>query len=157
MNSLYLDMDGTIADLYHVDGWLDMIRDYDATPYAIASPCVNMDRLNASIDALRHNGWHVGIVSWLSMVNRNGFEHRVTKAKTDWCKKYLTEIDEIRIIPYGTPKHEAVDMRQNAILVDDERKNLKAWYDARCNRGIIDASNHESMMSAIEWLVHVSN
>ena len=30
--AIYFDMDGTIADLYAVDGWLDMLRAYDPTP-----------------------------------------------------------------------------------------------------------------------------
>ena len=35
---IWLDMDGTIADLYAVDNWLDMLRAYDATPYVKAKP-----------------------------------------------------------------------------------------------------------------------
>ena len=36
MRTIYFDMDGTIANLYGVDGWLDMIINRDATPYKVA-------------------------------------------------------------------------------------------------------------------------
>ena len=45
--TLVFDMDGTIADLYGVEGWLDMLRGEDATPYAIANPLYDMEMLNA--------------------------------------------------------------------------------------------------------------
>ena len=32
------DMDGTIADLYGVNGWLEMLREENARPYGIANP-----------------------------------------------------------------------------------------------------------------------
>ena len=33
---IYFDMDGTIADLYGVDNWLEMLINEDATPYRVA-------------------------------------------------------------------------------------------------------------------------
>ena len=40
---LVFDMDGTIADLYGVNGWLEMLRNEDALPYEIAKPLYDMD------------------------------------------------------------------------------------------------------------------
>ena len=37
------DMDGTIAYLYGVYNWLDMLRNYDPTPYANAKPMWDME------------------------------------------------------------------------------------------------------------------
>ena len=45
MRTIYFDMDGTIANLYGVDGWLDMIINRDATPYKVAEPMVRMNTL----------------------------------------------------------------------------------------------------------------
>ena len=36
------DMDGTIADLYGVDGWLDDLINKSARPYEVAKPLVNL-------------------------------------------------------------------------------------------------------------------
>ena len=40
--AIYFDMDGTIADLYSVEGWLPMLRAHNATPYTQAKTLVNM-------------------------------------------------------------------------------------------------------------------
>ena len=36
--AIYFDMDGTIADLYGVDGWLDDLMNESTRPYAAAAP-----------------------------------------------------------------------------------------------------------------------
>ena len=36
------DLDGTIANLYGVENWLNMLRAYDPTPYAQAVPMLIM-------------------------------------------------------------------------------------------------------------------
>ena len=38
MNAIYLDMDGTIADLYAVPNWLKMLRAENPAPYIQAEP-----------------------------------------------------------------------------------------------------------------------
>ena len=35
---IWFDMDGTIADLYGVENWLEMLIAEDPTPYAVAKP-----------------------------------------------------------------------------------------------------------------------
>ena len=42
---IWLDMDGTIANLYGDPNWLEKIRAYDASPYANALPLLNMSLL----------------------------------------------------------------------------------------------------------------
>ena len=46
--TIWFDMDGTIADLYGVDGWLDNLINEDTRPYDIAKPLVNMAYLSRS-------------------------------------------------------------------------------------------------------------
>ena len=43
--TINFDMDGTIADLYGVDNWLEMLTDHDPTPYEIARPLVRLNVL----------------------------------------------------------------------------------------------------------------
>ena len=64
--AIYFDMDGTIANLYGVDGWLDMLRAYNPAPYERAKVMVNMSQLARVLNKLQKQGWHIGIVSWLS-------------------------------------------------------------------------------------------
>ena len=45
MCRINFDMDGTIANLYGVENWLEMLMAEDETPYAIAKPLVNLSLL----------------------------------------------------------------------------------------------------------------
>ena len=47
--AIYFDMDGTIADLYGVDGWLDDLMNESTRPYAAAAPLLNMQQLARSL------------------------------------------------------------------------------------------------------------
>ena len=61
------DMDGTMADLYGVDGWLEMLRAENPLPYEIAKPMWDMERLVNVIRGLQDFGIEQRIVTWLSM------------------------------------------------------------------------------------------
>lgn len=130
MNTTYcFDMDGTIADLYGVENWLDYLINEKAYPYEVAKPMVNMSRLARIIHRVQARGDRVEIISWLS---KNGSEHynmAVTLAKVEWLKKHLpsVEFDEIHIVPYGTPKAN-VTHAYGAILFDDEERNRVEWH-----------------------------
>ena len=47
MKTLVFDMDGTLADTYGVNGWLQMLRAEDPTPYEKATPLYDMMLLTA--------------------------------------------------------------------------------------------------------------
>ena len=138
MNAIYFDMDGTIANLYGNPDWLTLLRAYDPTPYATATPLVNMNSLARKLNALRKAGWHIGIVSWLSKCSTADYDKAVTDAKLRWLDKHLhsVEWDEIVIVPYGTPKQEIVNF-PFGILFDDEEKNRSAWNGTAYDVGAI--------------------
>ena len=124
---IYLDMDGTFANLYAVEGWLEMLQAQDPTPYAKAKPMVHMPTMARQINALRTLGVKVGVLSWLSKTATDEYNTEVEKVKRKWLAKHLpsVEFDEIHIVPYGTPKYTVADMV--GILVDDEERNRKEW------------------------------
>lgn len=126
--AIYFDMDGTIADFYGVPNWLESIERYDPTPYAVAKPLVNMSRLARLLNHLQAEGWHIGIVSWLSRTGTVEFNAKVTATKEKWLHTHLKSVhwDEIVIVPYGIPKHEMVQYAEG-ILFDDECRNRENW------------------------------
>ena len=63
---LAFDMDGTIVDLYGVNGWLSKLRKEDASPYLEAKPMWDVDKLNELINKLKQAGWEIAIITWLS-------------------------------------------------------------------------------------------
>lgn len=124
---IWFDMDGTIADLYGVNGWLDMLISYDETPYAVAKPLVNLNTLAKLIHKAQRNGFEVCIVSALSKNSTPAYDEKVKTAKMGWLKKHLASVkfDEIRFVPYTFTKNDV--NTGNDILFDDEERHLTAW------------------------------
>ena len=127
VKAVYFDMDGTIADLYGVDGWLADLEAHNPRPYAEAKVMHNMNRLAKAIHKAQRKGIKVGIISWLSKTATEDYNRAVEKAKRKWLKKHLKSVnfDEVYIIPYGTPKSTVAV--KGAILFDDEERNRKEW------------------------------
>ena len=126
--AIYFDMDGTIADFYGVPNWLECLDKHDPTPYKVAKPLINMNRLARLLNCLQREGWHIGIVSWLSKSGTDEFNATVTATKRVWLDRHLHSVhwDEVVIVPYGVPKHEMVRFA-NGILFDDECRNRENW------------------------------
>lgn len=126
--AIYFDVDGTIANLYAVDGWLEKLRAYDATPYRNAKVMVNMAQLARVLNALQKQGYHIGIISWLSKQPTPIYNLEVIQAKWQWLGKHLKSVhfDEVKIVAHGTPKGSVVQYPQG-ILFDDESGNRQAW------------------------------
>ena len=133
--TIYFDMDGTIADLYGVPGWLQKLTANDPSPYAQAKPLVNMSLLARRIHQLEKQNVKFGIISWLSKGSNPAYDQAVTQAKLKWLKTHLPSVTfaEIHILPYGTPKSSVVDKAFFNILFDDEDDNRKEWlHNFRC-------------------------
>ena len=125
--AIYFDMDGTLADLYGVPDWLESLQAKHTKPYRTAKPMVDMRQLGRLLNQLQENGYHIGIISWLSKSADEAYAERVTKAKLDWLKRHLGSVnfDQISIIPYGNPKCSLMDIP--GILFDDEKPNRDSW------------------------------
>ena len=122
---IYFDMDGTIADLYGVEGWLEYLINGNPFPYANAKPMVNMSRLARRLNTLQREGNEICVISWLSKTSTAEYDELVTRAKLAWLEKHLASVhfDEIHIVAYGTPKHTL----GQGILFDDEAHNREGW------------------------------
>ena len=124
---IWLDMDGTIADLYAVEGWLDMLKAYDPTPYAKAKPLVNMSLLATLLNNRQKEGFKICIVSALSKEPTPAYDRAVITAKKAWLQRYLPEVhfDEVKFVPYTFEKNR-VNSGED-VLFDDESRHLQAW------------------------------
>ena len=122
---IYFDMDGTIADLYGVQGWLEDLMAGETRPYAEAKPMVNMSRLARRLNTLQRAGYEIGIISWLSKNGTDEYNRQVTETKIAWLRAHLAsvEFNEIHIVKYGTPKQTL----GKGILFDDELPNREKW------------------------------
>lgn len=119
------DMDGTIANLYGVENWLDYLLAEDTTPYEMAKPLINMSVLARYLNKLQKKGYEINIISWLSKTGSDDYNSRVAIVKMNWLKKHLPSVnfDNISIVNYGTPKQTL----GTGILFDDEKLNRDNW------------------------------
>ncbi len=126
--TIYFDMDGTIADFYNVNGWLDCLINNDATPYKVATPLVNPVELTKVLNDLQAKGYRVAIISWLAKNSTPDFDEKVIKAKIEWIRKHFADFwfDEINIVAHGTPKSNYARTTHD-ILFDDEIGNRENW------------------------------
>ena len=126
--AIYFDMDGTIADLYGVDNWLDYLIAEDAFPYETAEPLLRLSALARRLNSLQKNGYNLAIISWLSKSGTDKYNAEVEAVKRKWLAKHLPSVkwDAIHIVPYGTPKQDFCGNPLD-ILFDDEARNRENW------------------------------
>ena len=125
---LVFDMDGTIANLYGVNGWLEDLRSYNPRPYIVAEPMYDMEVLIAILSLLKLKGWKIAVTSWLSKESTKEYDDMVRKAKREWLTKYQFPVDEIHLVKYGTTKANCTrKLGGYQILVDDNAEVRKGW------------------------------
>lgn len=126
---LVFDMDGTIANLYGVNGWLEDLRSYNPRPYIVAEPMYDMEVLVTVLSLLKLKGWKIAVTSWLSKESTKEYDDMVRKAKREWLTKYQFPVDEIHLVKYGTTKANCTrKLGGYQILVDDNAEVRKGWH-----------------------------
>ena len=141
--TLVFDMDGTIADLYGVENWLEDLRAENPRPYEVARPLYDMNALNALLDIFKLQGWKIVVTTWLSKGSSKEYDRLVREAKLAWLDKYDFPYDEIHMVKYGTTKANCTrKLGGFQILVDDNEKVRKGWNlgaTINANENILDA------------------
>ena len=124
---IWFDMDGTIADLYGVENWLEMLIAHDETPYAIAKPIVNLSVLARLMNKVQRKGFEICIVSALAKDSTAEYDERIRNAKIKWLANHLKSVhfDEIRFVPYWYTKNNV--NTGTDVLFDDEERHLEKW------------------------------
>lgn len=119
------DLDGTLANLYGVENWLEMLSNSNPMPYKVAKPLLNMQTLARRLNRLAKMGYEINVISWLSKNSTAEYDEMVKSAKLEWLNKHLHSVrfSAIHIVKYGTPK----ETIGKGILFDDEEQNRKNW------------------------------
>lgn len=135
IKSLCWDMDGTLASLYSVPDWLDLLRAYDPLPYEIAAPMWDMVRLADLLRQFQEKGIEVNIITWLSMESTPEYDRATREAKKKWLNRYNFPYDHFHGVKYGATKADSVRKRlspnEEAILIDDNAKVRQGWHLGR--------------------------
>lgn len=112
--NVYLDMDGTIADLYNEKNWLEDLIASKTRPFDNAKPMTTEEVLYKHFPKDKFN------IKILSMTPKNATKEycdEVEKAKDAWLDKYFPSLKNRIYLPYGNNKN--LKNSKNAILVDD--------------------------------------
>ena len=139
--TIWFDMDGTIADLYGVPNWLEMVEHHSPLPYLTAKPLVNLQTLSRRLNKLQEMGCKIGIISWTSKTGTSEYNKQIAAAKMKWLKLHMKSVnwDYVHIVDYGTNKREICG---EGILFDDEQRNRDSWgYGAYCPDQITSTLN----------------
>ena len=83
--TIFFDMDGTIADLYGVENWLDYLIASDALPYEIAKPLIRLNALARILNRLQKQGYKVGVISWLAKNSNTDYDEKACHRLGDDC------------------------------------------------------------------------
>ena len=89
---LFFDMDGTLADLYGVAGWLEMLESCDTAPYERAGELLPMEELAQELNRLQGAGWELCIISWTSKKGTAEFNARVEAVKKEWLAQHMPSV-----------------------------------------------------------------
>lgn len=142
--TIYFDLDGTIADLYGFNGWLECLQNEQVEPYTEAGLLVDSEQFRNFLAAGKATGILFGIISWSAKNASKDYQKAIRRAKVAWLKKndLLKYFDELHVIKYGTPKNRAVKNR-TGVLIDDElqRWNVEKLVDANNFRNILNMEN----------------
>lgn len=126
------DMDGTIADLYAVEGWEPMLRAEDPTPYLMAEAMWNMAQLAEILSALQNLGVEIRIITWLSKESTEEYKDAVRGAKIQWLAEHGFPYDAFHGVQYGATKADSIRKylapNENAWLIDDNAKVRNGWH-----------------------------
>lgn len=142
--TIYFDLDGTIADLYGFNDWLDCLQNEQTIPYTEAGLLVDGEQFRNFLAAGKAAGVLFGVISWGAKNASKDYQKAIRRAKIDWLKKnnLLEYFDELHVIKYDTPKNRVAKNR-TGVLIDDElqRWNVEKLVDANNFRNILNVEN----------------
>lgn len=146
---LVFDMDGTLADFYGVNGWLQYLEERNPTPYIVAKPLYDMVALASVLNILKIKGWKIVVTSWLAKDSTKEFDREVRQAKREWLKEHNFPFDEIHLVKYGTTKANCTrKLGGYQVLVDDNEQVRNGW-----NLGATINANENILDKLIDLMV----
>lgn len=120
---VYLDMDGTIANLYGIDNWLERLRKEDTTIFLECNPLISEKDLLKVFPPKSHE---IIILSMTPLNCSKSYHENVITQKNKWLDIHFPSITKRIYKKYGNNKNLKNSVK--AILVDDNetiRNNYK--------------------------------
>lgn len=120
--TVYLDMDGTIANLYSIKDWLPRLRAEDETIFLECEPMISEKEL---LKKFPNEDFEMKILSMTPLNASKNYCLNVINQKNEWLNKYFPSITKRIYKPYGHNKN--LKNSENAILIDDSEPIRNSW------------------------------
>lgn len=151
---IYFDLDGTVADFYSQENWLEILRSETRGAFENCKPLFEAERFYKIITQLLAKGVQFGVITWLPMQASEEYEEICTAEKRNWCEAYLPFICEFSAQSYGIPKQNAIKKHATTeILIDDNAEVGEMWKTAKRRdfRQVCHCTNVCDILEEIYW------
>ena len=139
---IFFDMDGTIADLYGQEKWLEQLLSETVGLFRNLPTMHNKKELADTLQMLKNTGFELEVITWTPKNVSSEYEKIVAQEKAEWVAEHFPQISKIHALRYGTPKQKAnYTKAKTEILVDDNEEVLKIWETPK-QRKYIKADNN---------------
>ena len=115
--TVYLDMDGTVADLYNSNDWLKRLINEDTEIFKECKPLVTQEKL---FEKYPQDKYDIKVLSMTPKGASKEYCKNVIKQKNEWLDKYFPQLQKRIYKKYGYNKN--LKNSKNAILIDDNEK-----------------------------------
>lgn len=129
---VYLDMDGTIADLYGIEDWLPRLRASDETIFLECAPLISEETLLAHFPQEKYE---IRILSMTPLGASKEYCENVAEQKNAWLDKFFPSITKRIYRVYGHNKN--LKGSENAILIDDSEPIRNSWRGTAINPAML--------------------
>lgn len=147
---IYFDMDGTIADLYNAENWLEMLLAETKGLFRNLKTMHDKTQTTKAIERLIGLGYEVEIITWTPKNVSNDYIKIVEQEKKEWIAENFPMIEKIHCLGYGVPKQNAVKTREKIqILVDDNLEVNEMWETPKRRKSIMADENLISKLQLI--------
>ena len=134
---IYMDLDGTVYDLYNINNWEPRLRAEDPTVFEDGDFIGDYDRFISICNKLVAIGVQFGVITWLSMQSSVEYEIECAKVKRSWVNKFMPFVTEFNEQSYGTPKQNAIQKRAKTMyLLDDNKEVCEMWKTEKMRKSI---------------------
>lgn len=113
---IYLDMDGTIADLYGIENWLEGLRNEVDGLFLQCEPLITESEL---LVLFPNDIYELRICSMTPMNASKEYCVKVIEEKNIWLDKHFPSIKKRTYLEYGYNKN--IRNSKNHILIDDNK------------------------------------
>lgn len=117
-----LDLDGTIADLYGEENWLDRLHKEDSEIFKNCKPLITQETLESYYP---RDKYEIRVCTMTPKNASASYHKNVIDQKNQWLNEYFPHLTKRIFLPYGNDKN--IGKSENYILVDDSKEVRKTF------------------------------